>query len=57
MSIYLELPMSTFIKILIIILLASYIDTKYNSGLGADVVRSAEALAIVEASIALNGWE
>ena len=49
--------MSTFIKILIIILLASYIDTKYNSGLGADVVRSAEALAIVETSIALNGWE
>jgi hypothetical protein len=49
--------MNFILKCLAVVLLLSFIDTTYNSGIGLKAVRQVEALAIVETSIRDQGWE
>ena len=49
--------MNFILKCLAVVLLLSFIDTTYNSGIGLNAVRQVEALVIVETSIRDQGWE
>ena len=49
--------MNFILKCLVVVLLLSFIDATYNSGIGLNAVRQIEALAIVETSIRDQGWE